>query len=162
MAEEQRWKTYQEVAAYLLDRVALELGLERVEGEQHVVGQRSGTTWRIDGKGFRVGDEGFVIMEARRYTTSKQKQEQVGGLAYRIIDTGAAGGIMVSPLGLQEGARKVAAAENIVTVHMDENSTTTDYILEFLNKAFIGVSDTITVTDHARVIVVEAHGDEKA
>ncbi|WP_411153065.1 restriction endonuclease [Streptomyces sp. A30] len=84
-----------------------------------VIGKRSGTEWEIDGKGVKVGDEGFVIIECRRYTTSKQKQEQVAGLAYRIIDTEADGAIIVSPLGLQEGAAKVAEAENIRTVHQN-------------------------------------------
>lgn len=79
----------------------------------------------------KLSGEGFIIIECRMYTTSKLKQEDVGALAYRIIDTGAAGGIVVSPLGLQEGAAKVAAAENIQTVYMDEDSTTTDYFLRF-------------------------------
>jgi hypothetical protein len=42
-------------------------------------------------------------------------------LAYRIIDTGADGGILVSPLGLQEGAERVAAAENIISVRLNED-----------------------------------------
>src|SRR5262250_1546186 len=40
----------------------------------------------------------------------------LGGIAYRIRDSGAEGGIVVSPLGLQEGAAKVAKKENIVSV----------------------------------------------
>ena len=37
-------------------------------------------------------------------------------MAYRISDTGAEGGIIVSPLGVQEGGKKIAETENIVTV----------------------------------------------
>src|SRR5215210_705819 len=97
-----KWESYEQVAAYLLNQFASEFGLERVEGKQKVVGQRSGTDWEIDAKGFRSGDTGFVIVECRRYTTSKQNQGKVGALAYSIIDSGAEGGIIVSPLGLQE------------------------------------------------------------
>ena len=132
------WKTYEEVAAYLLNQFATKFGLERVEGKQAVSGQRSGTTWEIDGKGLHKGDQGFVIVECRRYTTSKQNQEKVGGLAYRIIDTGAAGGIIVSPLGLQEGAEKVAAAENITDVRLNENCNQFEYVMSFLKNVMIG------------------------
>ena len=38
--------------------------------------------------------------------------------AYKIQDTGAAGGIVVSPLELQTGARRVAKAENIHRVFL--------------------------------------------
>ncbi|WP_208617134.1 restriction endonuclease [Streptomyces canus] len=145
---------------YLLDQIASKLDLDRVEDKQKVIGERSGTEWEIDGKGVKVGDEGFVIIECRRYTTSKQKQEQIAGLAYRIIDTGADGAIIVSPLGLQEGAAKVAEAENIRTVHMDQNSTRTDYMFRFLNEVFVGASDTVHVSESVTIEVVRGPGPE--
>ena len=106
----------------------------------------SSTNWEIDGKGVKVDREGFVIIECRRYTTSKQNQERVAALAYRIIDTEASGGILVSPLGFQEGAKKVAAAEGIHEIFMDAESTRTDYVLKFLNHIFAGISLTVTST----------------
>ena len=151
--EDKVWETYEEVAVHLLNQVASELGLEHVEGKQNVYGSRSPTKWEIDGKGVEGGGEGFVIIECRRYTTSKQNQEKVAALAYRIIDTGASSGILVSPLGFQAGAKRVAAAENIIEVLMDENSTRTDYVLQFLNNIFAGVSlaANLTMTATARV-----------
>jgi hypothetical protein len=152
------WRSYEEVAAYLLNQFASEFGLERVEGKQEVVGQRSGTTWEIDAKGFRQGDSGFFIVECRRYTTSKQNQEKLGGLAYRIIDTGAEGGIIVSPLGLQEGAERIAAAENIVSVQLNGESTQHEYILRFLNKIMIGLHDTISFKESLEIELRDADG----
>jgi hypothetical protein len=152
------WENYEDVAVYILDQIASELGLERVEGKQDVYGSRTLTKWEIDGKGVRVGGEGFVIIECRRYTTSKQNQERVAGLAYRIVDTGASGGILVSPLGFQEGAKKVAAAEGIQEVLMDENSTRTDYVLTFLNHIFAGVSLRGEATMAATATVTRADG----
>jgi hypothetical protein len=134
------FKTYEDVARHLLKEVATELDLETVESGQALVGFRSGATWTIDAKGVRTADGGFVIIECRRYTTSRLKQEHVGALAYRIHDTGAAGGILVSPMGLQEGAGKVASAEGIVDVRLDEGATTSDYILRFLGSVRIGTS----------------------
>lgn len=132
------WKSYEEVAAHLLNQFAAKFGLERVEGKQDLAGHRSGTSWEIDAKGFRQEDGGFVIVECRRYTTSKQSQEKVGGLAYRIIDSGASGGIIVSPLGLQEGAEKVAAAEGIIDVRLNQDCNQHDYVMTFLKNVMIG------------------------
>lgn len=154
------WENYENVAVYLLDQVASELGLEHVEGKQDVYGSRSGTSWEIDGKGVKTGDEGFVIIECRRYTTSRQSQEKVAALAYRLIDAGAEGGILVSPLGFQEDAKKVAAAEEIQEVHMDQNSTRTDYMFRFLNKVFIGASDAVNITSTVTITVIRADGSQ--
>lgn len=136
---EKAWRTYEEVAAELLDRNAEKFGLQRVEGKQHVRGNRSGTKWEIDAKGVKLGDEGFVIVECKRHTISKPNQELLGGLAYRIVDTGASGGIIVSPLDLQEGAAKVAAAEDIINVQLDAESTPDQFAMKFLNHLMIGV-----------------------
>jgi len=58
-----KWESYEKVAAHLLDQFAVEFGLERVEGKQHIQGQYSGTKWEIDAKGIREGHVGFVIIE---------------------------------------------------------------------------------------------------
>lgn len=151
--EGKAWQNYEEVAVYRLDRIASEFGLERVEGKQHV---RGSTDWELDAKGVKVGGGGFVIIECRRYTKAKQSQEQVGGVAFRIIDAGAGGGIYVSPLGFQEGARRVAAAYGIHEVLMDADSTRTDYVLRFLNKMFLGASDVAAATESISVTVIPA------
>jgi len=68
---EKAWKTYEEIAAELLDRNAGRFGLERVEGKQNVSGNRSGAKWEIEARGVKLGDEGFVIVEGKRHMTSK-------------------------------------------------------------------------------------------
>jgi len=150
---EKPWQTYEEVAQYLLNEFATHFGLGHVEGKQIVPGV-SGTKWEIEAKGVAVNGEGFVIVECRRYPTSKLNQEHVAGLAYRILDTRASGGILVSPLDLQSGAKKVAAHSKIQHVKLDPESTTTEYVLSFLNKVFIGVKDEAVMSDEATIEVV--------
>ena len=150
------WRTYEEVAAYLLDQCAHELGLSKVEGKQKVSGLLSQTEWEIDAKGVREGDEWFVIIECRRYTKSKQNQEKMSSLAWKILDTGAQGGIIVSPLGLQEGARKVANAGNIVDVQLSLDSTAHEFAMRFLNKIFLGLQDGVSIRDNALVERISA------
>lgn len=53
----------------------------------------------------------------------------------------ATGGIIVSPMGLQSGAEKVASAENVISVKLTPNSTNQEYMIEFLNKVMIGISE---------------------
>ena len=151
--ENKAWESYEQVAQFLLDRMAERFGLSYVNGKQKIKGKRSGTTYEIDGKGVLKDREGFVILECRRYTTSRLKQEHMGSLAYRIHDTGAKGGIIVSPLGLQKGARIIAKAENLVSVRLDENSTTKKYVLGFLNMIFDGVTETTEISETVVKIV---------
>jgi Restriction endonuclease len=149
-----QWRSYEEVAQYLLDKFADHFGLLRVEGKQSVHGIRSGTKWTIDAKGVRVGSEAIVIVECRRHTTTKEDQEQLGGLAYRIIDTGAEGGIVVSPLGFQSGAKKVAESENILHVELHEDSTPTEFSMRFLNQIFVSVAEHMHMTDACDAVVI--------
>jgi hypothetical protein len=141
------WQTYEEVARQLLDRIAEELGLARVEGKQYVPGRKSGATWEIDAKGISADGTGFVVIEIRRRTTSRLPQESVAAIAYRIDDTGAQGGIVVSPLTLQSGARKVAEAAGVIEVQLNQNSTTEQFVLRFLQKVMVGIpTDSLAVS----------------
>lgn len=132
------WKNYEEVGTFLINKMAEEFDLKIVENKQKLVGKISGTKWEIDAKGILKNEKAFIVIEFRRYTTKRISQEDVAGLAYRIEDLGAKGGILVSPLGLQEGAKKIAKSSKIVEVKMDENCTIYDYILIFLNKIKVG------------------------
>lgn len=148
-----RWENYEEVARYLLDQFSKGFGLCKVEGKQKVTGNRSGTEWEIDAKGIRSSSEGFIIIECRKHETSKQSQEKIGALAYRIQDTGAEGGIIVSPLGLQKGAQKIAKSENIIEVKLSANSTPRDFCIQFLNRVMVGVSENITISEKVIVTI---------
>lgn len=148
-----QWRTYEEVAAEILDRLKVELGLSAVEGKQSIPGF-SGTEWELDAKGIKDGSEAFVIVECRRYTTSRIKQEAVAALAFRIQDTGAAGGFIVSPLGLQEGAQKVAASANIHSVILNAGATPQQFVLSFLGDLFVGLTGVEARAEAGRVIAV--------
>lgn len=139
-------RSYEEVATYLLNKFSEHFQLERVEGKQKVAGLLSGTTWEIDAKGVKDGDAGFVIVEARRYNSRRLCQEALAGLAFRILDTGAEGGIIVSPLPLQSGAEKIAQCSNVIAVQLDANSTNTDYLMKFLQNVMIGLTESVTVS----------------
>lgn len=140
------WKSYEEVARYLLNQFASEFGLSHVEGKQLVAG-KSGTNWAIDAKGVREGDGAIVVIESRRNTTARQSQEKIAALAWRIGDIGAAGGIIVSPLKLQKGAEKVARAGSVLHVELHQDSTSTEFCMKFLNKLFVGLHEHLTLTE---------------
>ena len=148
------WRTYEEVAQYLLGQFADHFGLGHVEGKQLVPGA-SGTNWEIDAKGVKSDGGGIVLIECRRHTTSKLSQEQLAGIAYRINDTGAQGGITVSPLDLQRGAKQVAAHENIVHVILDPKSTTMEYVMKFLDKLFVGLHAEVSVKSSLKIEVIK-------
>jgi hypothetical protein len=147
------WRTYEEVAAQILDRLREELGLSAVEGKQSIPGL-SGTEWELDAKGINHGSEAFVIVECRRHTTSGIKQGAIAELAFRIQDTGAAGGFLVSPLGFQEGAQKVAASANIHSVKLNAGATPQQFALSFLGNLFVGLTGVEARAEAGKVTAV--------
>lgn len=136
-----QWKNYEEVSVYLLNEFCEKFGLQRFEKKQKLSGLA--TEWEIDGKGVQSDGSVFIVVECRCYKTSKQSQEKIAALAYKINDLGAAGGIVVSPLGLQAGAKKIAEQSNIVSVKLSQNSTRSEYILSFLDCICIGVLESL-------------------
>jgi hypothetical protein len=158
MKDDKKWRTYEEVAQYLLNEFAREFGLEKVEGKQKLKGIVPGTEYIIEAKGVAENEEWFIIVECRRRTTSKLDQESIGGIAYRIKNTGAKGGIIVSHLGLQKGARLIAKAENIVSVILNKDSTTKDYILKFLEQIKVGRHGELNFTGKVKRKLIKSDG----
>ena len=154
-----KWDSYEEIATYLLNQFAQEFGVDAFEGKQDVSGKRSGTTWEIDAKGVRAVDGGFMIVECKRWSKDKPTQAIVGSLAYSILDSGAIGGIIVSPLGIQEGGQKVASAEGIFEVHLGENSTRNDFVMHFLNKFKVGSTVAFRIEGSAPVEAKDSAGN---
>jgi len=128
------WQKYEETARFLLNEIADHFGVAGFEGKQKTRGYESGTDWEIDAKGVSASGDIVLVVECRQHTTRRLPQEHLAALAYRVHDTGARGGIIVTPLGIQTGAELVARATNIHTVKLDPSSTTENYIMEFMNQ----------------------------
>jgi len=131
------WRTYEEVAVYLIRKMADELGLSSVDASQLMAGRA--TSWQLDAKGMCEDDDGFVLIEIR-HRSRKINQESAAAIAYRVKDTGARSGIVVSPFGFQSGAQKIAAAENIISMELDADSTVNQFVLRFLGRVMVGIS----------------------
>jgi hypothetical protein len=134
------WETNEDVVRFLLGKLgdALGLGLESVEGQQTLVGA-SGAKWEIDAKGVKADGDAIVVIECRRYPKDSLKQSAVAALAWTISDLNASGGIVVTPIGVQQGGQLVfATAAGIQVVQLDADSTTENYMLKFLGDVFVG------------------------
>jgi len=110
-----------------------------VQPEWLIEGHRSGTKYEIDAKGTTEGGEAFLIVECKRYGGRRVDQGKVSDLAYRILDTRADGAILVSPMGFQAGAKKIADAENIISVQLNQDATPTDFVMQFFYKIRVGI-----------------------
>ena len=152
------WKTYEEIGTVLLNEMAKNFNLKKVEGKQKLVGKKSGLKWEIDAKGTTKDNKTFFVIEFRRYTTKRISQGDVASLRGRIEDLDAEGGILVSPLGFQKGAKKYAKSFGIIEVKMNENSTNLDYILEFLNKIIVGRSGKLNLKGSLRAKIFRSNG----
>lgn len=148
------WKRYESAAREILQHFASELGIISIAGEAVLPGH-SGTKWHVEGTATCLDDGGFLIMECRRYTTTRLNQESLGGLAFRIQDTGGAGAIIVTPLPLQQGARLVAESQNIIPIEIEAWSTAQNYLARILGKTFHGVGITEAIQVSAKVVSIE-------
>jgi hypothetical protein len=104
----------------------------------------------IDAKGIQEGDGAIVVIECRRHTMSHISQEQMGAVAWRVIDTGAARGITISPHPLQRGAVKVAKAGRVEHVLLTPDSTRERWVAQLRDMMALGF------TEKARVSIAEA------
>ena len=133
------WVIYENAARRVLGDIRQELGITSVEGKQTLEGN-SGASWEVDARALKEGSEGFLLVEVRRHTSSGVKQEAVAAIAYRIQDLGGSGGIIVSPLPLQEGAQRVAASTDIAHVLLSPDSSPENYLAEFMGRRFLSAT----------------------
>ena len=150
----QTWQTYEEVARAVLHDLRQHLGITNVTGYQDLPGN-SGTSWRVEGTATKTDEGGLLIVECRMHTSQGLSQESLGGLAFRIIDTNGAGGILVTPLDLQSGAKLVAKSRNIAHVLLSPSSTPENYLAEFMGTQFHHVTEHLVfeVSDEVKVWV---------
>lgn len=147
MSSVKNWEKYEDVTKQLLSDVREHLGLGRIEGKQKVRGNISGTKWEIDVVAYDATGEKLILVECRQRQYSTLSQESLAGFAYRVKDTGAYQGIVVTTIGLQDGAKKVAEAEKITEIKLDYTSTSENYIAQITNKIFIKRAEEINISD---------------
>ncbi len=131
------WLTYENAARSVVAHLRSALGVSQVDGKQSIAGV-SGANWEFDAVAHRANDGNLLLIEARRHTTSRLKQEHLAAFAFRIQDVGAVGGIIATPLPLQEGATKVAASANILHVQLSADSTPEVYLAKYMGQSYRG------------------------
>jgi hypothetical protein len=121
----------------------------------------SETAWEIDAKGVRESDGATVLVECRRYPHTRDNQKAAAALAWQIHDTGAGGGIHVSPLGFQAGAQRIADVAGIIEVTLNANATPKEFEMRFLDRLKIGLAcaENVKITETVRVRLVHANGN---
>ena len=79
----------------------------------------------------------------------------MAALARTIQDIGAQGGIVVSCLDLHSGAKKIAASSNVEHVILHPDSTTSDYVMRFLNQIFLGCGDGVGLSEGLQIDIIQ-------
>jgi hypothetical protein len=144
------WETYEDVTRAVLSDLREYLGVGDILGKKKYKGKI--TEWEIEASSYEKEDKSkLVIVECRRYTTSRLSQETVGGFSYRIDDLIATRGIIVTPLGLQKGAQKIADAKKITTITLDPNARSDNYIARISNQLFGKFTEHISITEHVSI-----------
>lgn len=155
------WKTYEEIAALVLNQCAAEFGIKRVEGKQKVAA-KSGATFEVDARAWTAGNAAHLLVECKKHENTGISQAITSALAWQILDTDAEGGFLVSPNGLQAGAKFVAAAANIHEIKLDPASTASAWFGEWLGKLRAGFTDEVNVgaSEHLVIKAIDQKGNE--
>lgn len=91
---------------------------------------KSGCIWNVDGYGYSADDGERVLIECK-HKGRELEQSIVASFAYVIKDVGAKSGIIVTTLGLQDGAKQLARAENIGLIRLHHDSTNKNFHITF-------------------------------
>lgn len=138
LKKQRNWRKYEDYTRQILndDRVQdylekyFELSNLVIKPKKKLLGRKSGTKWEVDGYGYDINNQ-IILIECKHYENDKVVQNTVAAFAYIIRDIEAQTGIIVTTLGLQSGAIKVAKAENIGLVKLHYNSTNENFIISF-------------------------------
>jgi len=160
MLLEKKWETYEEVTKQLLSDVRDYLGLSRVEEKQKVRGL-SETEWEVDVLAYNVDGGKLVLVECKHRSKAVIPQDSLAGFAYKIKDTNADHGIIVTTIGLQEGADKIAKAEKITVIKLDYNSTSDNYIAQIANQIFVKRTDNVRLVESFKAELYDSNGTLK-
>lgn len=145
-----KWETYEDATRGFLEDIGGHLGLTRVEGKQKLAGHHSGRRPEVEAVVY-TDDRKRLLVECKRKGKRRVEAGDMEAFAYRILDTESAGGIIVTTIGLQEGAKLVAQAEKITTVILDPTSTDEEYIARIANQLFWKQGDAVELKDAAQV-----------
>lgn len=136
---------YERVAQVILNNLRDRLGFERVVGTTKPVGKRSGKKIQIDCTAYGL-DGSKTLIECRKHSRpiDVNQMRAFYYVVYRDIE--ADGGIIVSPVGFQEGAEAVAHAEKIDMFLLNADATEGTYTLQVGNQIFGSRSVPVTVS----------------
>ena len=139
MSSREKGDKYENITRQLLLDIREKLGLsDKLESQQRIQGN-CGTKWPVDLLAYDINTDKIVLVECRYRSKEKLKQDSdLAGFAYRIRDTNADRGIIVTTIGLQEGAEKVAEYENITPIKLtiDIGNNSKNYIAELSTQIF--------------------------
>lgn len=132
------WRKYEDYTRQILNDERVQKYLKKyfhlsnlkIKPKNTLPGKKTGIKWEIDGYGYDT-DGHLVLIESKHYSSNKVEQNVIAAFAYIIQDVEAKHGIVVTTLGLQSGALKVAKAENIGVIELDYNSTNGNFVVRF-------------------------------
>jgi hypothetical protein len=132
------WRKYEDYTTQILNDERVRHYIEdyfglynfKVKPKDKLDGKKTGTKWEVDAYGYDVNNQ-LTLIECKHYKTRFIEQNTVAAFAYIIQDIGAKCGIVVTTLGLQSGAIKVAKAEDIGLIQLHRNSTDSNFFVSF-------------------------------
>ncbi len=155
------WKNFEDVFRAILAMHMDFFELEEVEPTSKPIPgiARKVKPWAIDVVGYRKGTNRLVLFEVKRRGRNVEP-EQAAGFAYRILDTEAEAGYIVTTMdrNLSSGAKEIANYEKIGHIQLQKDSTPDDYVMRIADNMFVGITDAVKVSERVEAIVERRDG----
>lgn len=148
-SSKESWKTYRKATRQFFKDVKGYIGAERKEGRQKIE-IKSGSECEVDVTAYRVGGEGIIVFECKRWEHSLDKGA-LGKFHYLIKNAGVNSEMVIIPLDSQECTTKLAQAEKIIDIKLDFHSTSESYIGKIVSHIFSRVKDEVAIYNNERV-----------
>lgn len=118
------WRKYEDYTTQILNDERVHQYIEdyfdlydfKVKPKDKLDGKKTGTKWEVDAYGYDINNK-LTLIECKHYKSRCVEQNTIAAFAYIIQDLGAKRGIVVTTLGLQSGAIKVAKADLVEFVN---------------------------------------------
>jgi hypothetical protein len=135
MSMVENWRNYEDAARKIIGKLNSmkdELRIEKITDKQKIKG-KSGEEWEMEIMASDSESGKPILLECKCWAKPIPR-DVIVSLAYKIKDVGGERGFIITTIGLQKGAKKIAELENIEIIKLNYDATADRFDLVLPNR----------------------------
>jgi len=160
MSMVENWRNYEDAARKIIGKLNSmkdELRIEKITDKQKIKG-KSGEEWEMEIMASDSESGKPILLECKCWAKPIPR-DVIVSLAYKIKDVGGDRAFIITPIGLQSGAKKLAGVEQIETILLTKDSTSSNFDLVLANrgKHHHGSEHIVKITDKVKIVKIKSN-----